>query len=193
MDITQQGLDQLLSALEEQLRTRDARLEIVVIGGSALLALGLVTRPTRDVDIVALAEAGELIPASPLPDVLRAAGDRVARDFGLDADWLNAGPTDLLRWGLPEDFWARVVTRRYGNALTVHFAGRLDQIHFKFYAMVDQAGGRHEADLRALQPTREELVAAARWSTTHDPSPGYRAMLARALEQLGVVDVDLGA
>jgi hypothetical protein len=152
-----------------------------------------VRRTTRDVDLLAIAENGELRPAKPLPDALRAARDRVARDFDLDPDWLNPGPTDLLTWGLPTGFMARLVTRRYGPALVVHFAGRVDQIHFKLFAMVDQAGGRHEADLRALRPTAEELVAAARWSTTQDPSSGYRMMLVQALSALGVEDADLGS
>jgi hypothetical protein len=121
------------------------------------------------------------------------ARDRVTRDFGLDENWLNAGPTELLRWGLPDGFWARVVTRRYAEALAVHFASRLDQIHFKLYATVDQAGGRHEADLRALRPSQEELIAAARWSVTHDPSPGYRTVLLEALRTLGVADVSFGS
>lgn len=86
----------------------------------------------------------------------------------------------------------RVMTRHYGHALTVHFAGRVDQIHFKLFAMVDQAGGRHEADLRALHPSKDELIAAARWSVTQDPSPGYRMVLMNALSALGVEDADLG-
>jgi hypothetical protein len=193
VDITQEALDGILSALGEQLRALGARLEIVVVGGSALLALGLVRRPTKDIDVLAIAENGELHRADPLPEALQVAAGRVKRDFGLDEDWLNAGPTDLLKWGLPEGFWSRITTRRYEDALTVHFAGRLDQIHFKLYAMVDQAGGRHEADLRSLRPTGHELIAAAKWSVTQDPSPGYRMMLEQALEQLGVQDVDLGA
>ncbi|HEV7175483.1 MAG TPA: hypothetical protein VGN29_08315, partial [Solirubrobacteraceae bacterium] len=52
------------------------------IGGSALLALGLIDRPTRDVDVVALREAGVLTKAKPLPPGLVAAGARVARDSG---------------------------------------------------------------------------------------------------------------
>ena len=150
-------------------------------------------RSTKDVDIVAIAENGELHSAEPLPAMLRVARDRVTRDFGLDENWLNAGPTDLLEWGLPAGFWARTVARRYGDALVVHFAGRLDQVHFKLYATVDQAGGRHEADLRALQPSREELIAAARWSVTQDPSPGDRAVLTEALLALGVEDVAFGS
>jgi hypothetical protein len=87
---------------------------------------------------------------------------------------------------------SRVVTKTYGAALVVHFASRFDQIHFKLFAMVDQGGGRHEADLRALSPTPGELTAAARWSITQDPSPGYRLVLADALRVLGVDNADLG-
>lgn len=67
-----------------------------------------------------------------------------------------------------------------------------DQIHFKLYALVDQGVGRHEEDLRALAPTRDELLAAARWTQTHDPSPGFREQLEAALRYLGLEDVDLG-
>ena len=79
-----------------------------------------------------------------------------------------------------------------GAGLTVDFASRLDQIHLKLYGLVDQGLGKHEADLRALTPSREELIRAARWTRTHDPSPGFREMLERALQYLGVDDADLG-
>ena len=193
MEITGETLGVILDALAEQLQSLGEQLEMVVIGGSALTALGLVRRATRDVDLLAIAENGNLRSAEPLPEALRTARDRVARDFEMDENWLNARPTNLLRWGLPAGFMTRVVTRRYGQALAVHFAGRVDQIHFKLFAMVDQAGGRHEADLRALHPSTAELIAAARWSVTQDPSPGYRMMLVEALSTLGVEDADLGA
>lgn len=193
MDITADTLDSILGALEDQLRHLGKHQEIVVIGGSALTALGLVRRATKDVDLVAVADSGVLRPASPLPDALREARDRVARDFDLDPNWLNAGPADLLKWGLPEGFMDRVVTRIYGSALTVDFASRFDQVHFKLFAMVDQAGGRHEADLRALRPSAEELIAAAGWSMTQDPSPGYRMVLREALSALGIEDDALGS
>jgi hypothetical protein len=120
MEITGETLDVILSALEEQLRSLADRRDLVVIGGSALTALGLVKRATKDVDLVAIAVDGELRSAEPLPDALRIARDRVTRDFDLDDNWLNSGPTDLLRWGLPDGFLTRTVTRRYGQALAVH-------------------------------------------------------------------------
>jgi hypothetical protein len=192
MEITDETIDLLLGALGDQLQALGSHVEIVVIGGSALTALGLVRRATRDVDLLAIAENGELRRAEPLPQALVAARAAVAADFGLGEDWLNAGPTDLLKWGLAEAFMSRVVTRPYGTALVVHFASRFDQIHFKLFAMVDQGGGRHETDLRALNPLQDELTAAARWSITQDPSPGYRSVLVGALQALGVNDADFG-
>lgn len=135
--------DELLRALAEQLAAAGESYELAVIGGSALLALGLIDRPTRDV--VALREAGVLTKAKPLPPGLVAAGARVARDFGLPPDWLNAEPADLMDFGLPAGFLDRAETRTFGQALTVHFASRVDQIHLKPYALVDQGPGQARA------------------------------------------------
>jgi hypothetical protein len=107
--------------------------------------------------------------------------------------WLNDGPADLVRDGLPKGFLDRVERRDFGEYLTVLFASRFDQVHFKLYATVDQGPGRHEADLRALGPTEQELIAAARWSMSHDPSEGYRSQLVQVLRILGVENVDLDA
>lgn len=104
---------------------------------------------------------------------------------------LNPGPTDLLEFGLPEGFIDRLECRDYGDSLTVYFASRYDQIHFKLYALVDQGPGKHETDLRALSPTEGELLAAARWSRRHDPSKGYEQVLREVLAHMGVRDVVL--
>jgi hypothetical protein len=125
---------------------------------------------------------------------LKRARDTVARDLGLPENWLNPGPTSLLDLGLPDGFADRLQRRDYGPALTVWFASRLDQIHFKLYAVVDRGpADKHAADLRALAPTRGELLRAARWTMTHDPSEAFREMLHEALKSLGVDDVYLGA
>jgi hypothetical protein len=188
----QKHAERLLSALGEQLAASGEHFELVVVGGSGLLALGEIERSTRDVDLVALRNGDELGAAQPLPGPLRRAAERVARDFGLDEGWLNGGPTSLLDLGLPEGFLGRLDSRSYGEALIVHFASRYDQVHFKLYAMVDEGGpGKHEQDLRALAPSEAELLAAAHWSRTHDPSEGYRGALLLALRHLGVSDAAL--
>jgi hypothetical protein len=163
---------------------------IVVCGGTALMAMGLLTRGTRDVDIVALADdLGVLVDPAPLPDPLLRAAREVAEDLGLSGDWLNNGPSSgdggLFRLGLPVGLAERLTWMGFGDHLAVGFISRFDQIHFKLYAAVDQSGGYHATDLHALAPTDEELITAAAWSRSHDPSPGYRQGLKAFLEEFG--------
>jgi hypothetical protein len=181
-----QVADQLLIALGEQLAARGESYTLAVVGGSALLALELISRPTRDVDILAIVENNELVSAQPLPATLLDAALTVARDFGLPDEWLNPGPTSLLELGLPDGFYERAQRRIYGPGLEILFASRVDQIHLKLYATVDQGAGKHLKDLEALQPTHQELLDAAHWSRSHDPSEGYLSVLTQVLTHFGV-------
>ena len=190
--IDREATDRLLSALARRLSLAGERFELVAIGGTALIALGLANRATRDVDVVALLADETLVSATPLPRALVEARDRVAADFRLDEQWLNSGPAGLLQWGLPEGFLDRLTARGYGEWLTVHFASRFDLIHFKLYALVDRGPGRHEADLLALSPRPDELLVAARWARTHDPSDGFARELTAVLRHLRVENADPG-
>ena len=180
--------EDLLHALADQLAAHGEHYTLAVVGGSALLALGLVSRATKDVNVLAIVEDRGLVSAQPLPAALLDAAHTVARDFGLSDDWLNPGPTSLLDLGLPDGFYERAQHRAYGPGLEILFASRVDQIHLKLYATVNQGAGKHFDDLEALQPTEQELLDAARWSRSHDPSEGYRSVLARVLAHLGVDD-----
>ncbi|MGP0100219.1 MAG: DUF6036 family nucleotidyltransferase [Solirubrobacteraceae bacterium] len=187
-----QAASDLLGALGEQLAARGEHYTLAVVGGSALLALGLVSRATRDVDVLAIVNGDELLSAQPLPTALAEAAHTVARDFGLADDWLNPGPASLLELGLPEGFAERAQHHDFGPGLEILFASRVDHIHLKLYATVDQGAGKHLADLQALAPSERELLDAARWSRTHDPSDGYRDELTRVLAHFGVDDGRLG-
>jgi len=189
--LSRERLDQALTLLGERLRLVGATpQELVVCGGSSLIAAGFVSRVTRDVDVLALRVRGrEVISARPLPPALLEAANRVAADLGLPEGWLNNGPADLFEMGLPDGFASRLQQRTFGSHLTVWFAGRLDQIHFKLYAAADQGPGRHVDDLTTLNPSGEELAAAARWAFSHDVSPGFRGLMRELLTQMGHDDV----
>jgi hypothetical protein len=185
-----QLLEEALQALAEVLVSRRLRYELVAVGGSGLLLLGVIERPTRHVDIVAIVEDERYTKADPLPGPLVEAVRDIGEALGLGSDWVNSGPAGLLDLGLPEGFASRVETRRYG-ALTLHIAGREDQIALKLYAAVDQGpGSKHFQDLLRLAPDADDLLRGARWSLTHDPSPGYRSQLLAALAHLGIEDAD---
>ena len=177
-----------LSTLGEVLTSRGVAVDIVAVGGGALSLLGLISRVTKDIDIVALMRDGHLVSAKSLPPELEQGRDDVASALGLPMDWLNSGPSQLLDFGLPDGFEKRMVTRHY-HGLTVHLAGRLDQVFFKFYAAVDRGPrSKHVADLQQLKPTKEELVKEAEWARGHDPSPSFLEMSRQALSYFGVTE-----
>ena len=67
---------------------------------------------------------------------------------------------------------------------------RYDQIHLKLHATANAGHGRHEADLLALDPTDEELIAAARWSRTQDRSEEHAQVLRSGLGSLGLATTE---
>ena len=154
------------------------------------MLLGLINRPTRDLDVAAIVSHGEYVKADPLPPPLAEAAGDVGNALGLPANWLNPGPTSIVDTGFPEGFASRVEVRKYAG-LTLNIANRYDQIFLKLYAAADQSpGSKHADDLRRLNPTHEELLAAARWTLRQDPSEGFRFLLDGALIELGAEDVD---
>jgi hypothetical protein len=183
-------LDRVFKLLSGRLeRNKALPVGMVVCGGAAMIATGLLSRTTTDVDIIALVDdSRRLVAPVPLPDRLLQAAREVAETMRLPENWLNNGPSHdeggLFQMGLPEGFRERLHAQQYGHHLTVYFIDKIDQIHFKLYAAVDR-GGYHISDLDALRPTDGDLTQAARWALTHDVSPGFKMLLKRLLEAMG--------
>lgn len=185
----QQALGMALRSLAIRLDANQAdSYGLVVCGGSALILTGLVPRTTTDVDVVALMKEDALMAPDPFPADLEKALREVAEDLNLPGNWLNNGPSrgtgGLFQMGLPNGFSERLQRVHFGNRLDVYFIHRIDQIHFKLYAAVDR-GGYHINDLKALNPTEDELIAAARWAMTHDVSDAFAMLLKNLLKAIG--------
>ncbi len=93
MDVS--TLNGALEVLGSYLLNKGLKYEVVAIGGGALLLLGCVIRPTKDLDLVALIDGNELISARPLPAPLLAAIQEVGSALKLPKDWINSAPADL--------------------------------------------------------------------------------------------------
>lgn len=182
-------LSEALAILNEQLMLADSEPQhLVVCGGSALIATGLVPRTTQDVDIVAIFKDCNLADPDPFPETLTNAANTTAKLLSLPEDWLNSGPADLFRMGLPAGFTERLQKVSIGDYLNIYYTSRFDQIHFKLYAAVDR-GGYHITDLATIKPTKDELYAAAKWCTTQDVSEGFLYLLKEFLKSFGAGDV----
>lgn len=184
-------LETALAALGELLAVRGLYYEVVLVGGGNLILRELISRPTtKDLDILGERTAAGVTPLRPLPGPLRDAVIDVGRTYGLADDWLNTGPDPLLELGLPDGFAERLEPRDFGG-LIAWLAGWFDMVCFKLYAAVDQGPrSRHFQDLRDLEPGHDDLLAAARWARSHDPSSGFLALLVETLRALGLEDAD---
>ncbi len=179
---------------------------LLVCGGAALNALGIVRRGTRDVDVICVVEEDEgemhFVEGDNLPFDMPSLVDDVARDLGLpmedhqgnpvaeDQKWLNLGPHRLLQFGLPKGIERRLTVRQYNDRLKVYFIGREDQIALKLYAcLVSPREAVHTQDLYRIDPTEEEIRRAASWLTAHKITERHRKRLREALWDFNYVHI----
>lgn len=151
---------QTIPAFDSFLSTRGERFEAVIVGGSALVLLGVVIRETRDCDVIA--------------PVLSAAMKEAAKEFAsefrkrgesLDDEWLNNGPSSLANL-LPEGWQSRTQPVFSGTALQLRALGREDFLKTKLFAFCDRRTDL--ADCLAMAPTRVELEEARSWVQAQD-------------------------
>lgn len=152
-------------------------LEAVIIGGAALAMLDVITRPTKDCDVLAPELPIEIKAASrAFAAALRAEGT------DLQDDWLNNGPASLAAQ-LPRGWRGRLVGIYTGAALTLHCLGRADLLKSKLWSLCDRV--LDLGDCLALQPTAEELASALPWIERQDGNPDWPEHVRATLADLG--------
>lgn len=187
------ALNTALSLLGDFLAEADsAPVWLVVCGGSALLTQHLTTRTTRDVDVMALREWEEnVVSAYPLPDAVKDAAYRVAKELRLNQDWLNSAASlhgfDLSV--LPTRFWQEVDTREYNHHLKISFIGRPGLILLKFSAVLGRDQRRDIDDLLCLQPTPTETEEFLRWVLVHFHDTKTHPKIPTLLQEIGHADL----
>lgn len=165
---------------------------LVIGGGSALLVQRLISRPTKDVDVMALREwEGNVISAYPLPAPVKEAAAKVATELRLDSDWLN-GAASLQGFDLsllPTSFWQNIDNREYGQTLRASFIGRPGLILLKLSAALDRDQRRDIEDLLNLKPTHTETEESLRWILRHLHGTTTHPKLQLLLQELGHGDL----
>jgi len=168
MNYTEDPLQRALMLLGGILDARHSTpVELVVCGGAALRAIGLVSRATKDVDV--LARRGEIdrevMSAWPLPDFLLEAVAEVAGELRLPLNWLNAsaGIMTMALENLPASVWSELVEYEYGSRLRIGFVGRKGLLFLKAHAAVDREEKRDLFDLKAIDPTTAEWQEVMAW------------------------------
>jgi hypothetical protein len=161
---------------------------ILICGGSALNLMGLISRPTRDVDVLGMIKGGEhaFVADEGLPEDLSHAASLVAADLNLPFDWLNDAALEIHKLKLPNGILERAEKRAFGPCLTVYIISRQDQVAFKLYAAIDPPKGqRHFKDLVAIKPTRREMEFAVHWLLDRPTSLAFRKAVQDVATTLG--------
>jgi hypothetical protein len=154
-----------ITAFDLFLAERLLSLEAVVIGGAALGLLGVVSRQTRDCDIL----------HPELPKKIQDAAKEFAKirsgqgDLLAD-DWLYNGPSSL-KDVLPSGWKDRLQVAYTGKALTLRCLGRIDLLRSKLFALCDR--GIDLQDCIALNPTNDELYEIQPWLEQQDGNPDW--------------------
>lgn len=152
------------------------RLEAIITGGAALAFLGLISRETRDCD---------LLEPDLTPEVLEASGrfafEERARGEVLRDDWLNNGPSALIPL-LPEGWRNRLQPVYQGQAIRLWTLGRPELLLSKLWALCDR--GLDLGDCLALQPTPDELHQAEAWIVPQDLNPDWPQHVRGTLQDL---------
>lgn len=141
-------------------------LRLVVSGGAALIATGIINRSTIDIDVFAQRELeGDLIPGNPLPEWFTRLTSRVAEIEKLPRKWINAD-TSLVMNGLemlPAECFRDLHEEDFGTRLRVCFLRGKAQIYLKAYAICGRDEPRDSEDFRALHPTADDVTRCIEW------------------------------
>lgn len=166
----------IIPLFDRHLSDRGVIFEAVAVGGTALALLGLISRETRDCDVIEPQLPGHILEAS------RAFAQALGRQgVVLGDDWLNNGPSSLADV-LPEGWRGRLQLLYRGQAITLWSLGRTELILTKLFALCDR--GTDILDCLALQPTREELGIAEPWLIRQDLHPEWPLHVHTTLEDL---------
>ncbi|MBI3535221.1 MAG: hypothetical protein HY072_07025 [Deltaproteobacteria bacterium] len=140
-----------IQELDRALLQEQCSIEIYICGGAALTLLGISTRETGDVDMVAKVVEPALYQAS----------KQVSKKLDYPDGWLNNKVNPIIEQ-LPAN-WQKTATKVFeGKSLTVYSLSRQNLINLKLHACVELRAFDY-LDLLALAPKLAELKKARRY------------------------------
>jgi hypothetical protein len=148
----------VLKKFDKFLYQNNEYLKATIIGGSALIIMDIISRKTKDVDL--------LDPV--IPENIKQLSVEFSKqypEFDLDSNWLNNGPIDLKK-DLPTGWQTRLVIIFSGRSMALSTLGRSDLLKSKLFACCDRQFDFE--DCISMRPTEGELDEALIWVSERD-------------------------
>jgi len=146
-----------LDLLNRYLSQRGEKRRFVICGGASLVLQGVKGRGTADIDIV----------GPSIDRILREAALLVAKDLGLQANWLNDDAQKIFSRDLPSGWEDRVFKIYSASHLIVESLSKLDLAVLKLLAECDRQ--KDFQDLVDLDLSESEIDQVVAHALTRDP------------------------
>ena len=153
--------NEIITEFDRYLEEQSLNFEAIVIGGAALALLGIITRTTRDVDLL----------TSSIPPIIKRQAKEFAKIRGLAESWLNNAP-ESLKNELPAGWESKIQRIYQGKSLTLWTLERQHLIISKLYATCDRDADDFQ-DLLAMKPNAKEIDEASDWIVHLDGNPTW--------------------
>lgn len=166
---------QITALFDQYLEAKKLTFEAIIIGGSALNILNIISRETVDIDCL----------DPKIPEAIIAASHQFRQshpELSLIEKWLNNGPETLVR-DLPEGWRTRVVLLYTGKSIRFFTLGRSDLLKSKLFAYCDREDDF--ADCIAMNPSKEELLNSKAWVSERDANPMWPSHVEGQFLRLG--------
>ena len=151
---------------------RGLKQDFYICGGAALIALGVVSRSTNDVDLL-------------LPKInaeMKAAIAAMAEKLGLSDGWVNNGPDDMVEY-LDQGWRERCTQIFSGQALKVFCLSRQELLNTKLWAACDRIDD--VPDILAMSPSEDELAVARQWVLRCDGASLWAEIVDQCVAHIG--------
>jgi len=170
--------DAILKEFDEFLAGKKKTFKAVMTGSGAMNMLGLLDRPTVDLDIL-----NPKIPREILELAEEFRQKMVAQGKPLEPNWFNDATSAFLEH-FPKDWAKRTQPLFKGKALDLSTLGRGDLLKDKLWGYCD-ARSHDKTALLNLKPTKEELLQASDWVKKARPKePLWPGLVEDKVEEL---------
>ncbi len=166
----------IFEEFDEFLQEKGLSFECVTIEASSLILMDVISRDTKDCDVL-----DPIIPEEIKQASIEFSRFKKVEKIDIAEDWFNNGP-ESMRDYLPEGWRENLQTIFDGKALTIKTLDRVNLLRTKLLGLCDR--GTDLNDCINMNPTESEIDEAMQWVKEYDANPMWPKHVENELSNL---------